>query len=45
LADSPYLMARLGDGARRFAEGLTWERAAQQTEDHLKDIIKGSAAS
>ena len=45
LADSPSLMTRLGDGARRFAEGLTWERAAQQTEDHLKDIIKGSAAS
>jgi glycosyltransferase involved in cell wall biosynthesis len=44
LADSPPLMTRLGDRARRFAEGLTWERTALQTEDHLKDIIRGSAA-
>ncbi|MDQ3208270.1 MAG: glycosyltransferase family 4 protein [Gemmatimonadota bacterium] len=44
LADSPRLVARLGDGARRFAEGLTWERTARKTEDHLKDIIQGSAA-
>ena len=43
LADSPPLVARLGDRARRFAEGLTWERTARQTEEHLKDIIKGSA--
>jgi glycosyltransferase involved in cell wall biosynthesis len=44
LADSPSLITRLGDRARRFAEGLTWERTALQTEDHLKDIIRGSAA-
>jgi glycosyltransferase involved in cell wall biosynthesis len=44
LADSPSLVTHLGDRARRFAEGLTWERTALQTEDHLKDIIKGSAA-
>lgn len=43
LADSPPLVARLGDRARRFAEGLTWERTARQTEEHLEDIIKGSA--
>ena len=43
LADSPPLVARLGDRARRFAEGLTWERTVRQTEDHLEDIIKGSA--
>jgi glycosyltransferase involved in cell wall biosynthesis len=43
LADSPSLVTRLGDRARRFAEGLTWERTARQTEDHLKDIIQGSA--
>jgi glycosyltransferase involved in cell wall biosynthesis len=43
LADSPALVTRLGDRARRFAEGLTWERTARQTEDHLQDIIKGSA--
>jgi glycosyltransferase involved in cell wall biosynthesis len=43
LADSPSLMTRLGDRARRFAEGLTWERTAHQTEDHLKEIIGSSA--
>jgi glycosyltransferase involved in cell wall biosynthesis len=43
LADSPSLMTRLGDRARRFAEGLTWERTAHQTEDHLKKIIGSSA--
>jgi glycosyltransferase involved in cell wall biosynthesis len=44
LADSPSLVTRLGDRARRFAEGLTWERTALQTEKHLNDIIKDSAA-
>jgi glycosyltransferase involved in cell wall biosynthesis len=43
LADSPPLVARLGDRARRLAEGLTWERTVRETEDHLKDIIRGSA--
>ena len=44
LADSPPLVARLGDGARRFAERLTWAHTAAATESHLKDIIEGSAA-
>ncbi|HEY5940641.1 MAG TPA: glycosyltransferase family 4 protein [Gemmatimonadales bacterium] len=43
LADSPPLVARLGDRARRFAEGLTWDRAARETENHLTEIIKGSS--
>jgi glycosyltransferase involved in cell wall biosynthesis len=43
LAYSPPLVARLGDRARRYAEGLTWGRTAQETEDHLKAIIAGSA--
>ena len=43
LAGDAALVARLGAGARRFAEGLTWERAAAQTERHLFDIIAGSA--
>jgi glycosyltransferase involved in cell wall biosynthesis len=37
------LVARLGGGARRFAERLTWERSAAETERHLHDIIAGSA--
>lgn len=44
LADSPNLVARLGERARRFAEGLTWERTASETEQHLHDIVAASAA-
>ena len=43
LAGDPALVARLGGAARRFAERLTWERAAAETERHLQDIIAGSA--
>jgi glycosyltransferase involved in cell wall biosynthesis len=43
LADWPSLVTRLGERARRCAEELTWERTAEATEQHLKDIIQGSA--
>jgi len=43
LAGDPALVARLGAGARRFAERLTWDRSAAETERHLHDIIAGSA--
>ena len=42
LADTPSLVARLGERGRRLAEGLTWERTAAATEQHLQDIIEGS---
>jgi glycosyltransferase involved in cell wall biosynthesis len=45
LADSPALVATLGAAARCFAEGLTWERAADDTERHLHDIIAGSGGA
>jgi glycosyltransferase involved in cell wall biosynthesis len=45
LADDPALVTALGAAARRFAEGLTWERAAGDTERHLQDIIAGSGAA
>jgi glycosyltransferase involved in cell wall biosynthesis len=35
LAGSPDLVRRLGERARRFAEGFTWDRAAEETERHL----------
>jgi glycosyltransferase involved in cell wall biosynthesis len=35
LADAPDLVTTLGRGARAFAEGLTWDRAARETEAHL----------
>jgi glycosyltransferase involved in cell wall biosynthesis len=42
LADSLPLVARLGERARRFAEGHSWERTALATERHLTEIIEGS---
>jgi glycosyltransferase involved in cell wall biosynthesis len=38
LAQSRDLVASLGVHARGFAEGFTWERAAVETEQHLKSI-------
>jgi glycosyltransferase involved in cell wall biosynthesis len=35
LAGSPSLVRRLAEHARRFAEGFTWDRAADETERHL----------
>ena len=43
LAGDPALVARLGAAARRFAQRLSWDRAAAETERHLLDIIAGSA--
>ena len=43
LAAAPALVARLGAGARAFAERLSWERSAAATTDHLQAIISGSA--
>lgn len=39
LAGDPELMRELGVGARRFAETLSWERAAEQTESHMLEAI------
>lgn len=39
LAADQELVARLGKGARAFAEELTWDRAARATEAHLQRII------
>jgi glycosyltransferase involved in cell wall biosynthesis len=45
LADAPDRVASLGAGARRFAEGLTWDRTTTDTERHLRDIIAGSGGA
>ena len=45
LADAPARVAELGASARRFAESLTWERTAADTERHLLDIIAGSGSA
>jgi glycosyltransferase involved in cell wall biosynthesis len=39
LAADPGLVARLGRGARAFAEQFSWERAARATEAHLHRVI------
>lgn len=39
LAADPALVDRLGRGGRRFAETLTWDRAADATETHLQRVI------
>jgi glycosyltransferase involved in cell wall biosynthesis len=39
LAADPALVARLGAQARHFAETFTWERAAEQTERHLQQVL------
>jgi glycosyltransferase involved in cell wall biosynthesis len=38
------LVARFGAEARRFAEGFTWDRAAELTEAHLAEVAEGRAA-
>jgi glycosyltransferase involved in cell wall biosynthesis len=42
LADDPTLVARLGGRGRAFAETLTWDRAARETEQHLEATIQGT---
>jgi glycosyltransferase involved in cell wall biosynthesis len=41
LAASPAEVAVLGRQARAFAETFTWERAAAETEAHLRSIVYG----
>lgn len=41
LAASRDLVDQLGRNARTFAASFTWERAAEETERHLADIIAG----
>jgi glycosyltransferase involved in cell wall biosynthesis len=38
LASSLQLVRSMGERARRFAEGFTWDRAAKETERHLIEL-------
>jgi glycosyltransferase involved in cell wall biosynthesis len=40
LAGDSAEVARLGEGAHRFARGFTWERAADLTEAHLAEVAR-----
>ena len=42
-AADPDLRRRLGEGARNFALGFTWEKAADETLAHISDILEGRA--
>jgi glycosyltransferase involved in cell wall biosynthesis len=42
LAGDPSLVERLGAEARRFAEAHSWERSADETEAHLREIVQVS---
>jgi hypothetical protein len=39
LAGDPALVNRLGVGARRFAESLSWDAAADQTERWIEGLL------
>jgi glycosyltransferase involved in cell wall biosynthesis len=45
IATSRDLVARLGAEARTFAESFTWERAADQTEAHLRRIVSAGKSA
>lgn len=38
-------MERLGTGAREFAAGFGWDRAADETEAHLEEVVRNHAGS
>lgn len=42
LIADPSLVETLGAAGRKFAEGFTWERAADETEADLEAVIRGS---
>jgi glycosyltransferase involved in cell wall biosynthesis len=40
----PALVSTMGEAGRRFAETLTWDRAAAETESHLLGVLAGRGA-
>jgi glycosyltransferase involved in cell wall biosynthesis len=42
LSREPQLVSRLGQAGRRFAETLSWDRAADQTEAHMLEAVNGA---
>lgn len=43
LARDPALRQRLSEGALGFAAGFSWERAADETEDHFRSVLAESS--
>jgi glycosyltransferase involved in cell wall biosynthesis len=44
-AGDPALVATMGAAGRRFAESLTWDRTARETEAHLLNVLARRAAA
>ncbi|UCG86575.1 MAG: glycosyltransferase family 4 protein [Gemmatimonadota bacterium] len=42
LCRQPDLVSRLGQAGRRFAETLSWDQAADQTEAHMLEAVNGA---
>jgi glycosyltransferase involved in cell wall biosynthesis len=40
IADSPALVETMGIAGRRFASGFTWDRSANQTLEHLQEVVQ-----
>jgi glycosyltransferase involved in cell wall biosynthesis len=45
VAAEPGLRDALGDGAREFARGFGWDRAADETARHLREVAAGEGAT
>lgn len=45
LLDDPGLRTRLGEGGVRHAAGFSWDRAAEETERHIRDVLEPSGAA
>lgn len=45
LAADPALVERLGHQGRSFAEQLSWDRTARETEAHLESLLTGATRS
>ena len=42
LSERPDMVAELGQAGRSFAETLSWDNAAEQTEAHLQETVSGT---
>jgi glycosyltransferase involved in cell wall biosynthesis len=40
IVDTPDLVEEMGNAGRRFAERFTWDRSANETVDHLQQVIQ-----
>jgi glycosyltransferase involved in cell wall biosynthesis len=43
LCEHPELVTQLGQAGRRFAETLSWDHAAEQTEAHMLEVVENGA--